>query len=151
DAVQLGDQTSGYFFYGGHFRGDDLVQEGLAFDYDVFSPRANPFSMGLAQAIGIALGAGALIARLVRRRVWARDGAILAGLALSTWMITPGSEPVWANLPLLEYAQFPWRFLSVQAVFGAAATAALVDVDAALRRLFPRQRDNAHRSFSLAV
>lgn len=151
DAVQLGDQTSGYFFYGGHFRGDDLVQEGLAFDYDVFSPRANPFSMGLAQAIGIALGAGALIARLVRRRAWARDGAILAGLALSTWMITPGSEPVWANLPLLEYAQFPWRFLSVQAVFGAAATAALVDVDAALRRLFPRQRDNAHRSFSLAV
>ncbi len=151
DAVQLGDQTSGYFFYGGHFRGSDLVQDTLAFDYDVFSPQANPFSMGLAQAIGIALGAVALIARMIRRRAWLRDGAILAGLALSTWMITPGSEPVWANLPLLEYTQFPWRFLSVQAVFGAAATAALVDVDAILRRLFLHDRHNAHRSISLAV
>ena len=151
NAVQLDDQTSGYFFYGGHFRGSDLVQGSLAFDYDVFSPQANPFSMGLAQAILVALGAGALIVRLARRRTWARDGAILAGLALSTWMITPGSEPVWAHLPLLEYTQFPWRFLSVQALFGAAATAALVDVDAVLHRLFPREAANARRSISLAV
>jgi hypothetical protein len=31
-------------------------------------------------------------------------------------MITPLAMPVWRAVPLLEYAQFPWRWLSVQAL-----------------------------------
>ena len=44
---------------------------------------------------------------------------ILIGLVIATFMITPLSRPLWENLPLLSFSQFPWRFLSVQAFFGA--------------------------------
>jgi hypothetical protein len=40
-------------------------------------------------------------------------------------MITPLSRPLWENLPLLPFTQFPWRFLSVQALFGAMAAGGL--------------------------
>jgi hypothetical protein len=45
----------------------------------------------------------------------------LLGLVISTLMITPLSKPLWDHLPLLPMVQFPWRFLSVQALFAAAA------------------------------
>ncbi len=50
---------------------------------------------------------------------------ITAGLLLSTFMITPLSQPLWDHLPLLPFTQFPWRFLSVQAFAGALAVAGL--------------------------
>ena len=46
---------------------------------------------------------------------------LLLGLVISTLMITPLSQPLWDHLPLLPMVQFPWRFLSVQALFAAAA------------------------------
>ncbi|MFN3762270.1 MAG: hypothetical protein ACK4WK_03595, partial [Anaerolineae bacterium] len=45
---------------------------------------------------------------------------LLLGLVISTLMITPLSKPLWDHLPLLPMVQFPWRFLSVQALFAAA-------------------------------
>ncbi len=36
-------------------------------------------------------------------------------------MITPLSKPLWDTLPLLSYTQFPWRFLSIQALFTSLA------------------------------
>jgi len=59
-------------------------------------------------------------------RLGAHWGFVLVGLLLSTVMITPLSRPLWDYLPLLSIVQFPWRFLSVQALFTAAVTAALV-------------------------
>ncbi|MEA3308733.1 MAG: hypothetical protein U9Q70_04370 [Chloroflexota bacterium] len=41
---------------------------------------------------------------------------------VATFMITPLSRPLWEYLPLLAKTQFPWRFLSVQALFAAAVT-----------------------------
>lgn len=123
DAVQLGDLTQGFFFYGNHFRGLDLVQTTPLFDY-----AGRPFSLGLVQA-GLALAGGlVLLWRAARGRRWTRlDGFALAGLAVSTFMITPLSRPLWDALPLLRYTQFPWRFLSIQALFTAALTAPLVE------------------------
>lgn len=118
--VQLGEQTTGFFFYGNHFRTGDLLQTSFLVDYST-----NPFSMGLVQAALTALGVVALIVRMQREGAWWRDGFLLAGLALSTLMITPLSEALWATLPLLDFTQFPWRFLSVQALFSAAAIGAL--------------------------
>ena len=46
---------------------------------------------------------------------------LLLGLVISTLMITPLSKPLWVHLPLLPMVQFPWRFLSAQALFAAAA------------------------------
>ncbi|MGC9395290.1 MAG: 6-pyruvoyl-tetrahydropterin synthase-related protein [Anaerolineae bacterium] len=53
---------------------------------------------------------------------------LLFSLTLSTIMITPLSKPLWDHLPLLEITQFPWRFLSVQALFAAMVTGAIVDI-----------------------
>jgi hypothetical protein len=113
--VQLDAQTTGYFNYSEHFRSVDLVQPSLGFDYAVEPPRT-PFAMGLVQAIATLAGVVALIV------TWQRDAGrlrafALIGLAASTLLITPLSKSVWDALPLLPLAQFPWRFLSVQALF----------------------------------
>ena len=119
--VQLGDQTTGYFHFNNHFRGADLIQPGLIFDYN-----ASPFAMGLAQA-GLAIaGAGVCLARAVRARRFNSGGLLwLALFGVATWMITPLSAIVWENMPLLPLAQFPWRFLSVQALFAALLAGSL--------------------------
>jgi hypothetical protein len=127
DSVWMGTrdiQTSGFFNYEGHLRGRDLVQGSLAFDYEV-SPGRTPFAMGAVQAASIALGALAVIAGWMQRSSkqarWSRFSSAfwLGGLILSTWLITPLSRPLWAHLPVLSVVQFPWRFLSIQAFFGA--------------------------------
>jgi len=124
--VQLTAQTSGYFFYGNHFRWNDLVQRSLLFGYEIGEGRT-PFAMGLAQAALTLAGGAAILTGWVRRRRtdWAGRVA-LGGLVLSTLMITPISRPLWDTLPLLPLVQFPWRFLSVQALFAALTAGALI-------------------------
>ena len=51
---------------------------------------------------------------------------IIASFLIATLMITPLSRPLWDHLPLLPFTQFPWRFLSVQALFAALLTGGLV-------------------------
>jgi hypothetical protein len=121
--VQLSDLTQGYFFYGNHFRGADLVQFSLFFDYT-----HNPFSMGLLQTLAAGAGLIVMLERALSRRRWTwLDTFVLAGLGLSTLMITPLSGPLWEALPLVRYTQFPWRFLSIQALFTASLTAFLLN------------------------
>ena len=125
--VQLTAQTSGYFFYGNHFRGADLVQPNFIFDYAITPGGPTPFAMGLVQAILALAGVLVIVIRWSRSPFAIRHlpFAIL-GLLLSTWLITPLSRPLWDHLPLLPMVQFPWRFLSVQALFTALLTGALV-------------------------
>ena len=125
DIIQTGKLTEGYYNYARHFRTANLVQWRLLFDYSVAPGTDTPFAMGLPQAALAALGGLTLVARGLRRRQDPRWGAILLGLLISTAMITPLSKPLWDYLPLLSTVQFPWRFLSVQALFAAAATATL--------------------------
>jgi len=127
DLVQLQEMTTGYFHFAGHFRGADLVQCKWLFDYTIGEDRT-PFCMGLVQALLAGLGALALIGGWIRRRRITPHGAfVLALLLLTTLCITPLSRPLWEHLPLLELAQFPWRFLSIQAVFTALLTGCLVE------------------------
>ncbi len=146
--VQLDAQVTGYFFYGHHFRSTDLVQMGPVFDYAVGTDAGTPFAMGLAQVIlalagtvvfGVGLVAGRgggsrerqdpaesdLIGDGRQPATWTLAFATLS-LLLSTWLITPLSSPVWDHLPLLPMTQFPWRFLSVQAVFTALLSGAVI-------------------------
>ena len=117
--VQLQHQTTGYLNYSNHFRGLDLVQPSLLFDYAIEAGRT-PFAMGLAQAVLTLLGAAAIVAWWIkRRRPEAQSAFLIVGLALSTFLITPLSRPLWDNVPLLPFVQFPWRFLSVQAFFAS--------------------------------
>ncbi|HQE92580.1 MAG TPA: 6-pyruvoyl-tetrahydropterin synthase-related protein [Anaerolineae bacterium] len=149
---QMGPEfTAGYFHYSQHFRGLNLIQRTFAFDYSV-APRAEdagPFAMGLVQAVLAAAGVVSLIVNgewpMAKGRMANHESRIpnpqspptyrllstvyfLFGLALATFMITPLSKPLWDHLPLLEITQFPWRFLSVQALFTAVVTGALVDL-----------------------
>lgn len=126
--VQLQEQTTGYLHYAGHFRGEDLVQWRPIHDYRI-DATGDPFGMGLAQAaLGLAGAVAALAAPALRvgageepRGRRARWPALLlvGALAGYTWLITPTSRVVWDSVPLLEYAQFPWRMLSVQALLVA--------------------------------
>jgi hypothetical protein len=126
--AQLGPVTEGYFNYTNHFRGLDLIQPTLLFDYSPDGGTA--FRMGLVQAVLATLGGGVLFAYTVRRRpeATAEPARLLfIGLAalVATFMITPLSQPLWDHLPLLSFTQFPWRFLSVQALAMALLTAGL--------------------------
>ncbi len=131
----MADMTTGYFHYSGHFRGLDLVQLRLLFDYAVTADRT-PFVTGLVQAL-VALGG--MVALIVScRRLLRDDGegllgkrALFFGFAalsfmIATWLITPLSRLLWDHLPLLPMVQFPWRFLSIQAFAVALLAVPLV-------------------------
>lgn len=123
--IQLEPVTSGFFHYSNHFRGINLIQPELLFDFSVAGGKA--FRLGLIQAILTVLGAATLIAASFGRRLVSKSTAlfILLSLMVTVFMITPLSRFLWDNLPLLPFTQFPWRFLSVQAFAGALVTAAL--------------------------
>ncbi|NCF64630.1 MAG: hypothetical protein GWP61_01565 [Chloroflexi bacterium] len=131
--AQLGPVTTGYFHYSNHFRGFDLVQATVLFDYSVSG--GNAFRLGLVQAIATLLGALALIYAAFRKRSVSLviAGYILMSLLVATFMVTPLSQFLWNYVPLLQFAQFPWRFLSVQAFAAALTTGALAFLPA--RRL----------------
>ena len=117
--AQLEHQTTGYLNYSNHFRGLDLVQPSLLFDYAIEAGQT-PFAVGLAQAVLALLGVAAIVAWWIkRRRPEAQSAFLIAGLALATFLITPLSRPLWDNVPLLPFVQFPWRFLSLQAFFAS--------------------------------
>ncbi len=117
--AQLEHQTTGYLNYSNHFRGLDLVQPSLLFDYAIEAGQT-PFAVGLAQAVLALLGVAAIVGWWVkRRRPEAQSAFLIAGLALATFLITPLSRLLWDNVPLLPFVQFPWRFLSLQAFFAS--------------------------------
>ena len=101
------------------------MQRSFAFDYGVSGGGA--FSMGLVQAVAAGIGALTLIFAAWRQKAVAPAAAlfILLTLIIATFMITPWSAVLWDHLPLLSFAQFPWRFLSVQAFAAALAIGAL--------------------------
>lgn len=133
--IQMGPEfTAEYFHYSNHFRGANLIQPSLLFNYDVASDltAVSPFAMGRVQAALTVVGLGILALSLHRSRrreqtisQSAINLTLAASLAIATLMITPLSKPLWDMLPLLEITQFPWRFLSVQALFTAAVTGAI--------------------------
>jgi hypothetical protein len=95
--AQLGPVTEGYFHYSNHFRGLDLVQGGLLFDYNPDGGVA--FRMGLVQVGLVVVGGWSLIVR--RRRRTTNDQPpttatllwLLGGFAIATFMITPLARP----------------------------------------------------------
>jgi len=132
-SVSLNDMTTGYFHYAQHFRdllntarAAPLVQPSVVFDWAITASK-QPFSMGLVQALLAAAGLVAVCVWWMRRRRVELHSALVALLLVgSTFMITPWSQPVWERVPLLPLVQFPWRFLSLQAVGGSLLVAYLI-------------------------
>ena len=48
--------------------------------------------------------------------------------AIYVFLMTAVSEPIWANLPLIEFVQFPWRLLGPAALCLAVLVGASIDV-----------------------
>jgi hypothetical protein len=128
--------TEGYFHYSRHFRGLNLIQPRLAFEYAVpgRTEEAGAFATGLIQAALALLGCGLGLLWTIKGRDQDPGanphpitlGYPVFGFLLATLMITPLSKPLWSHLPLLETTQFPWRFLSIQAVFTAILAGFLI-------------------------
>ncbi len=117
--AQLGDQTTGYFNYANHFRSPNLVQSSLLVNYFV-NQSGDAFAMGLVQTAFITLGTVVWSIACVHAKASRFSLALMVVLfALTTFMLTPLSAFIWEHAPLLKLAQFPWRMLSVQAMFGA--------------------------------
>jgi len=124
--VHLEDMTTGYLNYAQHFRGWDLIQPSVLFDYTISSGQ-QPFRMGLVQVVLLIAGLVGLLIRWRRARHVDPQGAFIALLLfISTLMITPLSRPVWDHIPLLPMVQFPWRFLSLQALAASLIATHLV-------------------------
>ena len=129
--AQLGAVTSGYFHYSNHFLGtavQPIIQSSFFVDYGVVERES--FRMGLVQTAVIVAGLLGLVGLWLQRR---RQMAIpvifiLLTVMVSSLMLTPLSSPLWEHLPLLSFTQFPWRFLSVQALGGALAAGSLATV-----------------------
>jgi hypothetical protein len=144
--AQLGEQTTGFFNHANHVRQlglctptvsvnscpDRATDQVNLIQSTLFVDGAPPaaFALGLLQAMLTI--AGALIWATLRTR--ARWLALIAALTLLTvFLITPLATTLWRAVPLLQLAQFPWRFLSIQALFGSLLIGAL-----ALRNGSPR-------------
>ncbi|MBN1813602.1 MAG: hypothetical protein JXA14_17315 [Anaerolineae bacterium] len=133
--VQMTAQTSGYFSYDRHFRAADMVQSKFIFDYYAITPDTPTAfaAMGLVQTILALAGGIAVILTGIRLRSTGQDLRfeisylifVLAGLLLTTWLVTPLSRPLWDILSPLQLIQFPWRILSVQALFTALLAGAI--------------------------
>ncbi len=135
--LQLGHQTTGYLDYNNHFRGANLVQLNTLFNYQVDSA-LNVFAIALPQALLSVLGALVWLCNPHARR----KGALIFALGiLATLMITPLSKPVWDGLPWLALVQFPWRFLSVQALFSALLIGGLLNWPANAPGKVPERAD----------
>jgi hypothetical protein len=146
DYVQAGNLTGDYFDYAKHFRSTNLVQARPLFDYSIQVSLGgrSPFSMSGPQALGAIAGLFVLLGGALMRGHMLGDNSkpsgggeervggkasfvfVIVGLLLSTIMIMPVSRLLWEHVPFLAQVQFPWRFLSIQALFTALGAAALV-------------------------
>jgi hypothetical protein len=150
--AQLSEQTTGYFNYSNHFRSANLVQGSPAFDYAV-NENGDAFAMGLVQAALIVLGSAVWLLKEARAKSQEPRSEklfspilLLTLLALSTFMIMPASAFLWEHVPLIKLAQFPWRMLSVQAVFAAV----LIGGISKLEKPDPRSGVNQSPLFTFA-
>lgn len=137
-AVQLAGNTTGYFSYRNHFlalvdlgrwlgpRGDgggalDLIR-GLVTGPAVLDPTpwvVYDTTAGVPATTGLVVLAAALAGAVAAWRTRARRGAVafwgLIAVA-ATLLTTALSWPLWAAVRPLAWAQFPWRWLNVQAL-----------------------------------
>jgi hypothetical protein len=138
--------TGGYYDFHRHFvEGWQFLDFHWSFGISGGGAGNNPESLRGQMPVQIGLphlfvGLGALAIVLGRwqgegsagrlRATWSIVGVCV--MAIGAFMCCRWSQPIWESLPLVRYAQFPWRFLGL-VVFGSAMCAtALADRFAAM-------------------
>ncbi len=78
-----------------------------------------PFQLGLTQTILFPIALIFLFCSNKYKENIKRNNLLLfSGLtALTLFLMTEGSYPIWSNLPLVKFIQFPWRLLIFPAFF----------------------------------
>ncbi|MBU1877846.1 MAG: hypothetical protein KJ734_02740, partial [Chloroflexi bacterium] len=99
-----------------------LVQLSPAYDYD-FDPTANPFRLGLVQALVALVG---LIAAWRVKRLRAPLLFFAVATAAVLFLMTPLSLFLWDTVPLIAFVEFPWRLLTLAGLGTALLAGGLV-------------------------
>ena len=100
----------------------DLFAPPVALDSAAANP-ALPFTLGIVIALLAAVGLLLALARAGRRWPALLFGAVLL---VVVFMLLPASEWLWANVPFLAIAEFPWRLMGLAALSCALLAGAAV-------------------------
>ncbi len=111
--VRLDRLTEDYFDFRQHFLTvEEILSPSVVPDSSSFNPTWL-MNLGTAQVILAALGLlGAIIGPLARRQR-ILTAFFLMMLLASIFMTLSASARVWERMPLLAFAEFPWRFLGI--------------------------------------
>ena len=90
----------------------DLVAPPVPLDAAAANPDL-PFTLGTAIVLLAALGT--IVALVKKGKRWPAFLFLLVVLG-TTFMMLPASEWLWANVPLLAVAEFPWRLMGLAAL-----------------------------------
>jgi hypothetical protein len=118
--VQLDRLTKGFFDFRQYFLSlRELLSPSLPLDTAASNPYM-PFNLGTVQVF---LSLVAVLALLpcfgLRREEKSHLLFSLVSLILCVFMVFPASTPVWEHVPLLAFAEFPWRLVGLAGLFTA--------------------------------
>ena len=109
--VKLDRLTENYFDFRGHFlTPGELLSPSVVPDSSSLNPTWL-LNLGTAQVILATIGLLATIIGPLARRQRILTVFFLMMLLVSMFMTLSASTPVWERVPLLAFAEFPWRFL----------------------------------------
>ncbi|MFO7679849.1 MAG: glycosyltransferase family 39 protein, partial [Chloroflexota bacterium] len=114
------------FVYWGNFV---TLAEIFTLPQTVYVNLINPSPARALGLIPLLLALPALLVGWRRFQNGRRRQVLFFGVATAVYvfLMTAVSEPIWANLPLIEYVQFPWRLLGPAALCLAILIGASVD------------------------
>ena len=129
-AIKLDVVGPGHFDFREHFLSPgELFAPSRTLDLGATAPH-HRFNLGLAQWLLALPVLGALLCPKTRRTDTSLLYFVLLAFGL-IFLLLPASTPVWENVPLMEYLQFPWRLLgpiNLMLAVCAAGSATLLPV-----------------------
>lgn len=122
-----------YVSHADHFPSlKDIMPNRVIHIYGIIFPESPEYAykMGLVQVALGGLGALVALAFFKRFPFRARGEAVISMVvfAVAFWFTRPPSLWAWDSIPLLPFAQFPWRFLLLMALPTSVLTGFIVDV-----------------------
>lgn len=132
--TQIDTIIGGYFHYSNHFLYiRQFLVENWGYGGSGWGPNDDiSFFLGFGQLISIVIAfliGLFLIKKVIKektgnhKQTFLHLGLVVALLVISLFMTLLKSQWAWDNLPLLNYIQFPWRFLATAILFLAMITA----------------------------
>ncbi len=128
--IQTQHLTGGYFDFRGHFvEIKQFFSTFWGYGASVWGPHDGmSFQVGVVQWVTVGL---TIILGYIKRKEIIKDrsiyllGAILASFLFSLFMQHNKSTFIWLAIPILQFVQFPWRFLAISVFFVAVFVGSL--------------------------